>query len=173
MSKPTLEEKHRQIDDEHFAEVEQDLIEVQDQQFIMRAYDVRGALRAVGAIADNLMSQHIRGLMLIESEKLWRGLGYKSFADFLTNDPAVKPSKSGYYEQRDILRNSSDDVLDAITGKVSAKKVKALLASGVEMSVEDGRLQIGDESVEVGDARAISNIVEGFHQTLVERDARD
>src|SRR5690606_27014285 len=39
--------------------------------------------------------------------------------------------------------------------------------------VEDGRLKIGDESVEVGDARAISNIVEGFHQTLVERDARE
>lgn len=173
MAKQTLREKQREIEDEHFAEVEKDMVERHDQQFVNYAHDVRGALRAVGAIAETLTSQHIRGLMMIEKEKLWRGLGYASFADFLTNDAAVKTSKTGYYDQRDILLNSSDEVLNAITGKLSARKVKVLLASGVEMSVNDGQLRIGEQSVEVGDTRAMATIVEGIHQTLVERDDRE
>lgn len=173
MAKPTLREKQEQLENEHFAEVVQDKLEHHDQQFIIRAHQVQASLNAVGSIANFLMSQHIRGLMLIEQEKLWRGLGYNSFADFLTKDRCVIPSKTGYYEQRDVLLNSSDEVLDAITGKVSPRKVKALLSSGVQMSVEDGQLKIGDEAVEVSDTRAISAVIEGVHQSLAERDARE
>lgn len=168
-----IKREQRAIEDEHFAEVAQDRIDFHDQQFVIRAHEIRAALRAAKAFATNLMSQHIRGLMMIEEEKLWRGLGYSSFAEFLTNDESVQMGRNQFYERRDVLLNASDEVLDIITGKVSARKVKALLTSGVEMSVENGKLSIGGQSVEVSDTRAISSLIEAIHQTLAERDERD
>lgn len=173
MAKPTLQEKQRQIEDEHFAEVSQELIDHHDQRFINRAHEVHGSIRTLSAIAAGMTSQLIRGLMHVEAEKLWRAMGFASFAEYLNKNKDFSFGKTEFYAKRDVLLNSSDEVLDAITGKVSARKVKALLSSGVEFSVENGQLKIGDETVEVSDTRAMAAVIEGVHQSLTERDIRE
>ena len=170
-----LEKKIRDVEDAHFSDVEKTRMEHFDMQFIHRAYKVRGALHAVGSIADMLMSQHIRGLMVIEEEKLWRAYeeGYSSFADYLSKSAEVGMSKTSYYDRRDVLLTAGDEVLDAVNGKVSPRKIQKLLTDGVQMSVEDGHLKIGEESIAINDSRGIANLIEGWHRTLVERDERD
>lgn len=170
-----LEQKIRDVEDEHFGEIERSRIEQFDLDHVCRAHEIRGALRAVGTISEMLMSQHVRGLMLIEEQKLWKVFRekYSSFADFLNRAEEVQGSKSLYYQRRDVLLAAGDEVLDAIHGKISPRKVQKLLADGVPMLVEDGQLKIGDESIAIADARGMARVIEGWHLTLVERDERD
>ena len=169
-----LKQKQEAIEAEHFAEVEQEMIAGFDQAYVNRAYEIRGAIRALNAITQNLMSQHIRGLMHVEEEKLWRVYGNGSFADYLSTSEEVGMSKTRYYELKTILLETNDETLDAVTGaKISPRKIKALLDKNISLAVEDGSLVVGSERVPTSDPAAMTTLIDAVHLHLRDRDVRE
>lgn len=170
-----LQKKIREIEDEHFGEIEQARIQDFDNQFLLDAAKFSGALAAVTSIARSLSSKMIEGLMEVEEKKYYLAWGYERFADYLNSEEVPDLSKSKYYELKDLLLSEGPQVFDVFSGKklLPIKTRKLLAGAGVKIELDGNDLVIGDQRVAVSDKSAVKELVETMHDVLRDRDLRE
>lgn len=181
MNETTLEKKLREVEDEHFGEIEQTRLGELDQDFIIAAHRFHGALEAVTSIARSLTSKTIEGLMEVEDKKYYlawtdpvTGENFKRFVDYLNSDEVPDLSKNKYYDLKALLLSEGAEAFDVFSGKkIPVSTRKLLAAKGVEISVDGDDLVIADKRVPVTDRAAMKELVETVHSVLRERDARE
>ena len=172
--KDELEKKLREVEDEHFGEIEKTRIEDFDKEFIYEAHRFHGALGAVTSIARSLSSKMIEGLMQVEEKKYYLAWGYTRFADYLNSDEVPDLSKTKYYDLKALLLSEGADAFDVFSGKkIPVSTRKLLAAKGVEISVDGDDLVIADQRVPITDRAAMKELVETVHNVLRDRDGRE
>lgn len=177
-----LQEKIREVEDQHFGEIEQSRLADFDKGFLIEAHRFGGALAAVTSIARSLTSKAIEGLMEVEDKKYYSawlnpatGENFRTFAEYLSSDEVPDLSKSKYYELKELLLSEGSAVFDVFSGKklLPIKTRKMLAASGVNIELDGDELVIADQRVPVSDKAAVKELVETMHDVLRERDDRE
>lgn len=107
-----LQQKIRQVEDEHAEETFDQHIQIHASQERDNALMLLGGFKVVNRIALSLSSELMRALITFQEGKLYESLGYENFVEFLNNSDYAPMTKSQFYERKSLLEKEGDVVFD-------------------------------------------------------------
>ncbi|MGE3385071.1 MAG: hypothetical protein AB7L70_19265, partial [Pyrinomonadaceae bacterium] len=174
MNNTQLVKKLRQVEDEHFEEVEKELLDGHSQARRDRVMQMYGAARYADRLSAQCASDVMIFLMTVEEEKAYLEYGFTSFADFLNKSELSKYSKTQFYKRRELFLTEGVARYDLFEEwKVPVALRQRLLASGVQIEIDGDEIVIdGKERIAVANPAVVKAIIERQVKESLEKDER-
>ncbi|MEQ1644896.1 MAG: hypothetical protein ABL959_15715, partial [Pyrinomonadaceae bacterium] len=160
MGNTTLNEKIREVEEQHADEAVSVSLATHDQARRDQANRFLGGAMAIDRLKEHLASQVMTALMTIEEEKLYLDYGHATFAEFLDDNKFSQMSKSTFYRLRELFLKEGPMKYDLLTEWGIPAKLRKQLEAG-DIEIEGNEIVIGgEERVNIGESRAIKAIIE-------------
>jgi hypothetical protein len=126
-------------------------------------WKLAGAVTALeiagGNVSRMFSAEAIRGLQRIENEKLYIGMGFERFADFLNSDDCFI-GKNAYYERLNLLNREGEQIYDLLNGlEISMRKRKQLGQGNIEIEGDTLVLKDTEERIAISDRKRLLEIL--------------
>lgn len=130
---------------------------------------ILGGIQVADKIANSISSQAMNALILFQKENLYRHFGFDRFADFLDKSEYSLLTKHQFYERKKIFDAEGEEIFDLLNEVGVSVKTRKMLANGSyqnEISIENGKLKIGDEEADLSNARLVRTVIETYADDL-------
>lgn len=175
MPNDKLERRMREVQDEVAEEFLEEHLAAHNERDRERALLLVGGFRTALKIASAINSEVMRSLEVFQEGRLYQGLGFERFVDFLDQSEHSPMSKAQYYERRAILEKEGDQVFDLLSDLgVSIRKRKLLGKGNIEIDGETVIIRDGDEetAIELKDRTRLLETLSALADANVDKSAK-
>lgn len=145
-----LQQKIREAEDEHAAEVVDAHLEIHRQGDRDRAMYVLGGVNIADRVSASLQSESIKALITFQEQRLYTALGFEDFVSFLGDSEYSPMTKQQFYDRKALLEKEGEAMFNLLTELgLSMRKRKLLGKGNVELEGDVLIVHNGDEVTEI------------------------
>lgn len=126
----------------------------QEQQKMVAAIEMVGAIGAIERLADALSAQAIQAWEQFQINEGYKVYSCNTWVEFLEKHPRLGLTKAKYYERKKLLESEGAEAYDLLNSlKVPANLRKQLTAGNLQLAGNE--LIVGDQHVPINDAKKV------------------